>query len=183
MLPAVRALVSCCVLASCLYPSSAAPQARSHQNDFDFEIGTWHTHLTRRLHPLTGSSTWVELDGTSIIRKVWNGRANLVELDVSGASGRIEGLSLRLFDPTTQTWSLNYANSADGTLSIPTIGRFANGRGEFYDHEPFAGRTIYVRGVFSEITPTSYRFEQAFSADEGKTWEVNWIAIDTRLAE
>jgi len=179
----MRELVAFSVLAGCVYPNATAPPAPSHWNDFDFEIGTWRTHLTRRLRPLTGSSTWVALEGTSVIRKVWNGHANLVELDVSGPSGRIEGLSLRLFDPTTQRWSLNYANSANGTLSQPTIGAFANGRGEFFDHEELAGRTIYVRNAFSDITPSSYRFEQAFSADEGKTWEVNWIAIDSRIAD
>src|SRR5438132_12006833 len=69
---------------------------RDGQHDFDFEIGTWKTHLKRLLHPLTGSTTWVEYDGTSIVRKVWNGRANLVELDVTGPAGHIEALALRL---------------------------------------------------------------------------------------
>src|ERR1039457_685065 len=71
-------------------------QARDSQHDFDFEIGTWKTHLSRRLHPLTGSTTWVEYEGTSVVRKVWDGRANLVELEVGGPAGHIEGLSLRL---------------------------------------------------------------------------------------
>lgn len=151
------------------------------QHDFDFEIGTWKTHLKRLQRPLTGSQSWVELDGTSVIRNVWDGRANLVELDVAGPSGHIVGLSLRLYNPEARTWSLNFASASTGTLSVPTIGRFANGRGEFFDHEELGGRQILVRNVFSEITETSYRFEQAFSPDEGKTWEVNWIAIDTRV--
>jgi hypothetical protein len=158
-----------------------APADRDGQHDFDFEIGTWKTHLKRLEHPLTGSQSWVELDGTSVIRKVWDGRANLVELDVSGPSGHIVGLSLRLYNPTTRAWSLNFASASTGTLSVPTIGRFANGRGEFFDHEEISGRQVLVRNVFSEITDASYRFEQAFSADEGKTWEVNWVAIDTRV--
>jgi hypothetical protein len=156
---------------------------RDGQHDFDFEIGTWKTHLSRRLHPLTGSSTWIGLEGTSVIRKVWNGRANLVELEVDGPSGHIEGLSLRLYNPQSHQWSLNFANSNDGTLSQPTIGEFKNGRGEFFSREPFDGRTIDVRNVFSDSTPNSYRFEQAFSDDGGKTWEVNWIAIDTRIKD
>jgi hypothetical protein len=163
--------------------SVTAPVDRDGQHDFDFEIGTWKTHLKRLQRPLTGSQTWVELDGTSEIRKVWDGRANLVELDVSGPSGHIVGLSLRLYNPTTHAWSLNFASASTGTLSVPTIGRFANGQGEFFDREEIDGRQILVRNVFSEITEASYRFEQAFSPDDGKTWEVNWVAIDTRAAD
>ena len=163
-------------------PSLQQPdKKRDGQHDFDFEIGTWKTRLKRLLHPLTGSTTWVEYEGTTVVRKVWNGRANLVELDVTGAAGRIEGLSLRLYNPETRQWSLNFSNSASGTLSQPTIGEFKNGRGEFYDQETLNGRAIFVRFVISDITENSCRFEQAFSDDGGKTWEVNWIATDTRV--
>lgn len=159
-------------------PNSA--RERDGQHDFDFEIGTWKSHLSRLLHPLTGSTTWVEYEGSSIVRKVWDGRANLVEFDAAGPAGRIEGLSLRLYNPQAHQWSLNYSNSSDGTLSQPAIGGFKNGRGEFFDQEAFNGRAILVRFVISDITPNSCRFEQAFSNDGGKTWEVNWIATDTR---
>jgi hypothetical protein len=153
------------------------------QHDFDFEIGTWKTHLRRLVHPLTGSTTWVELEGTTVVRKVWNGRANLAELEADNASGHLEVLSLRLYDPQSHQWSLSSANSKSGTLSQPIIGEFRNGRGEFFDQESFNGRTILVRNVWSDITADSGRFEQAFSDDGGKTWEVNWIAVDTRLKE
>jgi hypothetical protein len=156
-------------------------QQRDGQHDFDFEIGTWVTHLRRLLRPLTGSTTWVEYTGTTVVRKVWNGRANLVELEVEGTAGRLEGLSLRLYNPQARQWSLNFSNSAGGTLSPPVIGEFKNGRGEFYAQETLNGRAILVRFVISDITPVSARFEQAFSADGGKTWEVNWIAMDTRV--
>jgi hypothetical protein len=156
---------------------------RNGAHDFDFEIGNWKTHLSRLVHPLTGSKTWVQLDGTSVVRKVWNGRANLVELEIDGPAGHVEGLSLRLYNPQSHQWSLNFSNGDSGILSQPTIGEFANGRGEFYDQEALNGRTILVRNVFSDITPDSYRFEQAFSDDGGKTWEVNWIAIDTRIKD
>ena len=153
------------------------------QHDFDFEIGTWKTQLKRLLHPLTGSTTWVEYEGTSVVRKVWNGRANLVELDATGAAGHIEGLSLRLYDPESRQWSLNFSNSAGGTLSTPTIGEFKNGRGEFYDQETLNGRAIFVRFVTSCSDRDTCHFEQAFSDDGGKTWEVNWIATDTRVKD
>jgi len=157
------------------------PMQRDGQHDFDFEIGTWKTHLSRLLHPLTGSKTWVEYEGTTIVRKVWDGRANLVELVADGPAGHFEGLNLRLYNPQSHQWSLNFAGSSSGVLTQPTIGEFKNGRGEFYDQETLNGRAIFVRFVISDITVNSCRFEQSFSADGGKTWEVNWIAIDTRV--
>jgi hypothetical protein len=156
---------------------------RDGQHDFDFEIGTWKTHLKRLLRPLTGSTTWVEYEGTTVVRKVWDGRANLVELKADGPAGHFEGLNLRLYNPESRQWSLNFANSSSGSLSLPTIGEFKNGRGEFFNQETLNGRAIFVRFVISDITPNSCRFEQAFSEDGGNTWEVNWIAIDTRVKE
>jgi hypothetical protein len=102
------------------------------------------------------------------------------ELEVEGPAGHIEGLSLRLYNPQSHQWYISWANSNDGALGPPMVGEFNNGRGEFYDQEPFNGRAIYVRFIFSDITPTSFRLEQAFSADGGKTWEPNWIATFTR---
>ena len=160
-----------------------APADRDGQHDFDFEIGTWKTHLRRLLHPLTGSTTWVEYEGTTVVRKVWDGRANIVELEADGPQGHFEGLSLRLYRPQSHQWSLNFANSSDGILGEPTVGEFNNGRGEFYDQETVNGRAVYVRFVISDITANSCHFEQAFSIDGGKTWEVNWTADDTRVKD
>ena len=151
------------------------------QRDFDFEIGVWKTHLKRLQRPLTGSTTWVEYDGTTIVRSVWNGRANLVELAVDGPAGHIEALSLRLYNAQSGQWSLNFSSIGSGSLSQPAIGGFKNGRGEFFNQETLNGKAITVRFVISDITPTSCRFEQSFSDDGGKTWEVNWIATDTRV--
>ncbi len=153
------------------------------QRDFDFEIGSWKTHLKRRLRPLTGSNDWVEYDGTTVVRKVWGGRANILELEVDGPAGHIEGATWRLYNPAADQWSLNFSNGAVGTLSTPTIGEFKNGRGEFYSTDTLNERSILVRFVISEITADSAHFEQAFSDDGGKTWEVNWIANDTRIEE
>ena len=156
---------------------------RDGQPDFDFEIGTWKTHLRRLLHPLAGSTQWVVCDGRTVVRKVWNGRANLVELEADCPSGHFEGLSLRLYNPESHQWSLNFASSASGMLGPATIGEFRNGRGEFYDQETLNGRAILVRFVISDVTADRCRFEQAFSDDGGKTWEVNWIATDTRVKD
>jgi hypothetical protein len=159
------------------------PAERDGQHDFDFEIGAWETHLRRLLHPLTGSTTWIEYEGTTVVRKVWNGRANLVELEADGRGSHFEGLNLRLYHPESHQWSLNFAGSSGGSLSQPAIGEFKNGRGEFFDQERLNGRAILVRFVISDITPDSCRFEQAFSEDGGGTWEVNWIATDTRVKD
>lgn len=170
-----------CLVLSILFTASVAPAPAGGQHDFDWEIGSWKTHLKRRLRPLTGSQEWTEMNGTTVVRKVWGGKANLVELEVDGPTGHLEGLSLRLYDPNSHQWSLNFSNSADGHLAQPTIGEFKNGRGEFFDQETYNGRAIFVRFVISDITPNSAHFEQAFSADGGKSWEVNWIADDTRI--
>jgi hypothetical protein len=160
----------------------AARAAGDGQHDFDFEFGSWHAHLRRRLHPLSGSDSWVEYDGTSIVRKVWDGRGNIGELEVGNATAHIEGLSLRLYNPQSRQWSIYWSNSADGTLGTPMIGQFADGRGTFFDQELLDGRAIYVRFIFSDVTPTSFHLEQAFSADGGRTWEPNWIATFQRQA-
>ncbi len=176
-------LISSLILGSLsIEMSGQTSTVHNGQHDFDFEDGAWKTHLKRLVHPLTGSTTWVEYDGTSVVRKIWNGRANLLELEVDGLSGHIEGLSLRLYNPDAHQWSLNFASSAGGTMSTPTVGEFKSGRGEFYDQETLNGRAILVRFVISDITPNSCHFEQAFSDDGGKTWEVNWIATDTRMS-
>lgn len=154
---------------------------RSGPNDFDFNIGTWKTHVSRLVHPLTGSTTWVEYEGISVVRKIWDGRASLFELEVNGPAGHIEGVGLRLYNPQSHQWSLNWANSADGTMTRPMIGEFKNGRGEFFDQEIFNGRAILARNGFSGITQNSSRFEQAFSSDGGKTWETNWVMTFTRM--
>ncbi len=161
-------------------PATDAREPRDGQRDFDFEIGMWNTHLRRLVKPLSGSTTWVEYTGTSVVRKVMGGRANLVELDVQGPAGRIEGISLRLYNPQSRQWSLNFANIQSGTLEVPAIGEFKDGRGEFIAQDTFGGRAILVRFVVIVINADTARFEQSFSDDGGKTWELNWVATDTR---
>ena len=163
---------------------SSQPEVRDGQRDFDFEEGAWKIHLKRLLHPLTGSTSWVEFDGKSVTRKVWEGKAWLEEFETDGSTGHIEGMTLRLYNPKSHQWSLYWANGKDGSLSMPpTVGEFRNGVGEFYDQEMFDGRAIFVRYVWSQITPNSAHFEQSFSDDGGKTWEVTWITDQTRVSE
>jgi hypothetical protein len=177
----VFACIAVCGLVAAMPPGKTLA-ASNGQHDFDFEFGSWNAHVARLAHPLSGSTTWVAYDGTSVVRKIWNGRANYGELEVSGPAGHIEGLSLRLYDPQSGQWKISWANSADGTLGQPMVGGFKDGRGEFYDQESFDGRAIYVRFIFSDLAAKSFRLEQAFSADGGVTWETNWIATFTRTS-
>ena len=163
--------------------ASYPPPPRDGSRDFDFNVGTWRTKLRRLEKPLSGSGTWLEYEGTSTVRKVWGGKANLVELDADGAAGHIRALSLRLYNPQARQWSLNFSNSASGTMSEPTIGEFRDGRGEFHDQEDYDGRAILVRFVIVPEGKDSVRFEQSFSDDGGRSWELNWVAIDTRIED
>jgi hypothetical protein len=157
---------------------AAGPRDGSH--DFDFEFGAWRTQIRLMPHPLSGDGAWVDVIGASVVRPVWNGRANLGELDVGGGSTHIRGLSLRLYNPATGQWNISWANASDGTLTPPLIGEFRNGRGEFYNADTLNGRAIYARFIFSDFTANSFHLEQAFSPDGGKTWEPNWVATFLR---
>jgi hypothetical protein len=192
----IRRIVLSSLLVGSLLPFSALTQAaaaepeqpsssalRDGEHDFDFNIGLWHTHIRRLVHPLTGSNDWVELDGTVRVRKVWNGRAQLEEIDAHGSSGQLEGLTLFLYNPQAHQWGQYFVSKAEGVLNQPLIGEFKNGRGELFDQESFNGRSIFVRFVWSDVTPDSHHVEQSFSDDGGKTWEPNFVATLTREKE
>jgi hypothetical protein len=169
-----------------LQQTAAATQVHDGQHDFDFEIGTWKIHLKRLKDRLAGSTTWVEFDGTSVTRKLWDGHANIEEFETDAAGLHIEGLTLRVYNPQTRQWSIYWANSKDPALGqpiTPMVGEFKNGVGEFYDQELWNGRSVFVRFIWSNLTPNSAHFEQAYSDDGGKTWEVNWITDQTRVPE
>jgi hypothetical protein len=165
-------------------PPAAQQAERDGQHDFDFELGSWKIHLKRLQHPLTGSTSWVEFDGTSVTRKVWDGRSQIEEFEVDSPTGHIEGLTLRLYNPESHQWSLYWANSKQGAISgPPNVGEFKNGRGEFFCMDTYNGKVILVRYLWSDITPNSAHFEQSYSTDGGKTWEVNWITDQTRVSD
>lgn len=160
-------------------PTAAAPTDGQH--DFDFNIGVWHTHIRRLKSPLSGASDWIELNGTVTVRKVWNGKAQLEEIEADGAGVHFEGTTLFLYAPAAHQWRQYFASSDEGVVETPSVGEFKNGRGEFYDQESYQGRAILMRGIWSNITPNAHRYEQAFSQDGGKTWETNFVADLTRI--
>lgn len=177
-------LLSIVLLSLALAGASAAPPPanRSGAHDFDWEIGTWTTRVRVRSNPLSGESPkWADYAGTSVVKPLLDGRANFVELSVAGTAGKIEGGSLRLYGLQSGQWSLNYANLRNGLLTSPVYGGFdPSGRGLFYGSDTLDGRAMLVRFVITRASPNEARFEQAYSADGGVTWEDNWIAVDTR---
>ncbi len=173
-------LAGALLCAAAQFAAAQAPGVPTHDglHDFDFVIGHWNVHLRKLLHPLTGSTEWVEYEGTSVMTKIWDDRANMEDFKVTSLDKRLhmDAQTLRLYNPETHQWSIYLAYAAKGQLPMPpVVGSFKDGRGEFYDAEDFDGRSIIVRYVWTQPTPTTARLEQSFSPDWGRTWEVNWI--------
>src|ERR1044071_2813578 len=176
----MRSILFACMAGMCLHAS--ATDLPDGQHDFDFAFGEWRTHVSRLMRPLTGSTTWAEYDGTHTIRPFWDGKANVGELRIAGAAGRIEAMSPRLYNPQSHQWSVSYGNPGSGTISQPLLGGFKDGRGEFYGQDTLAdGRAVLVRELYTPIDANSRRLEVAYSGDGGKTWETNWKMTDTKL--
>jgi len=168
---------------ACAAPLAAATvAAHDGAHDFDFETGAWTTSVRVLRNPLSGAAPdWADYQGTSVIRPLMDGRSNLVELSVAGPRGKIEGVALRLYSPQAHQWSLNYASMGDGLLTAPVFGEFdGKGRGAFYGRDMLGTRAILVRFIITQVSPAEAHFEQAYSADGGASWEVNWIAVDKR---
>jgi hypothetical protein len=188
VLVCVGSLVGAMVAGSCSVPASAEPAMQSSaahdgRHDFDFELGTWKFRVRKLPNALSGGHRWVELDGTSKTCRLWHGRAQIEQMEVSGGGQSIEGMTLRLYSPQTRQWSLYWATSKEGTMGgPPNIGEFKNGVGEFYADDLYEGRYVLIRYVWSRITPTSAHFEQSLSDDGGRTWVANWITDQWRVA-
>jgi hypothetical protein len=137
---------------------------RDGQHDFDPLIGAWKYHLKRRLQPLTGSTTWVEFEGTGVCRKIYDG-ASIDQIEVDGPTGHIEGLTLRVYNPQSHQWRLYWANSKVGILDPPQVGQFKDGHGEFFAQDTINGKTILLKFDWTNLTTNLPHFEQSFSDD------------------
>jgi hypothetical protein len=159
------------------------PRMSDSQHDFDFLFGDWTIRNRRLKDALADSSEWVEFDASGFCRPIWNGLAHYDEFDAPETPwGHIQGMTLRLLDPKSRQWTIYWANRNNGRLDPPMTGGFSDGVGEFYDQELFHGRMIYVRFIWSNISATTARWEQAFSENGGKSWETNWVMDFTRRA-
>jgi hypothetical protein len=158
------------------------PQAlRDGKHDFDFNVGTWKTHIKRIQNPFDSPGQYVELNGTVTVRKVWDGRAQLEEIEADGPNGHWEGMTLFFYNPDAHQWTQSYVAGKTGVMSPPLIGEFKDGRGQLIAMDTFKERAILVRAVWSDIKPDSHRFEESYSGDGGKTWAPAFIAELTRL--
>jgi len=162
-----------------LAAGAQAPTGGPH--DFDFEFGAWKASLKRLDKPLSGSTTWIEYAGTNVVHPFWGGRANVGELSVASKDGRLDGMSIRLYNEKTRQWNIYWSNARLAeVLTPPMVGGFHGGRGEFYAEDTFDGKPIVARFIFTTLGPDAFRIEQAFSPDARKTCETNWIATFAR---
>ncbi|HET6710975.1 hypothetical protein [Amycolatopsis sp.] len=147
-------------------------------NDFDFFIGSW-TVVNRRLESLfSGCDVWDTFAGTTTCTPLFDGGGNTEEIRFPDRGFR--GFTLRLFDVERKEWSIYWASSRTGRLDPPVVGTFTGGRGDFYGDDTHEGKPIKAHFIWSDITATSARWEQEFSADGGRTWESNWVMEFTR---
>jgi hypothetical protein len=150
---------------------TAPPSAR----DFDFWMGRWTAHNRRLKARLAGSDEWDEFESTSVARPILGGLGNEDEFRTDFGGGYV-GMSFRFFDPVKRQWSIYWADSRrSGELDPPVFGTFSGDTGVFEGPDVFEGRPILVRFIWSGITTPTPRWEQAFSDDDGETWETNWI--------
>ena len=155
------------------------PSVSGMANNFDFLIGTWTSKQRRLREVLAGCDEWFEFDGLTRCWSVFDGGGNIDE--VTFPEQGYTGLTVRLFDPGTELWSIYWARNDTGLALPPTVGRFdPDGVGRFYDDEEWNGRPIRVRYLWTVASADSCRWEQAFSTDQGETWETNWVADFTR---
>lgn len=151
-------------------------------HDFDFLVGNWHGHHRKLKEKLANSHAWEEFDGTLSMRKLMDGHANVDDNVFNTPEGTYRGVGLRSYDTKTGQWAIWWLDGRDpfGELDPPVKGHFENGVGTFYATDTLRGKPIRVRFVWSRITPTTAHWEQAYSADDGNTWEVNWTMDFTR---
>jgi hypothetical protein len=168
-------------MASLFEKEAADSPVRDGRHDFDFFAGRWsvaHRRLRRRL---AGHTQWDEFGGRSELRQIVGGLANVDDNIIALPTGTYRAATVRAFDPATRLWSIWWIDGRSPRLEPPVHGRFENSVGTFLGDDVFEGRPVRVRFIWSEITGTSARWEQAFSPDGGASWEVNWIMRFTRL--
>lgn len=150
-------------------------RARAASHDFDFLLGRWVVHNRRLVERLAGSDEWDEFASRAAARTLPAGLGN-EDLFCTDYGGGFVGMSFRFFDPETGLWSIYWADTRRrGLLNPPVVGSFDGDTGVFEGDGRHDGRPIRVRFIWSGITTEAPRWEQAFSDDDGETWETNWI--------
>ena len=150
----------------------------TNANNFNFLVGTW-TSQQRRLRTVlaggAGADDWYEFTGNLRCWNLLDGAMNVDEVFFPELD--MGGVTLRVYDAQADSWSLYWASGRTGLSLPPVVGRFGeDGTGVFTSPDVYEGRDILCRYRWSEITATSARWDQAFSTDDGRTWETNWVA-------
>jgi hypothetical protein len=154
---------------------SGTMQAEATARDFDFLLGSWRVANRRLKRPLAGAGDWEEFAATAVVRPILDGLGNEDVFTTDHAGGFV-GMSFRFFDPERQRWSIYWADSRrPGELDPPVFGRFEGDAGVFRGEDVFKGRPVLVRFTWSGVTTATPRWEQEFSDDGGRTWELNWV--------
>ena len=138
-----------------------------------------HRRLCERL---VGNTVWEQFAGTADSRAIMGGLGNVDDNMLELPAGTYRAATLRVFDPATRLWSIWWIDGRRPALDPPVHGRFEEGVGTFLGDDLLDGRPIGVRFVWSAITARSARWEQAFSADGGASWEDNWVMAFERQA-
>ena len=141
--------------------------------DFDFLHGRWTVHHRRLAERGCGSDEWQEFAGLAETRPLLGGLCNIEEHSIPGQD--VAGAALRTFDRGSKLWSIHWVSGRRGILEPPVVGCFDGDIGIFEGDDCDAGRQVKVRFEWRRLMPGSARWEQAFSYDEGRTWEKNWI--------
>jgi hypothetical protein len=157
----------------------------SSPNDFDFLVGKWKMHNRRLNKRLEGNNEWTEFDSYDENSKILSDTADIdtySTTEMPGMEGkRFEGLTLRLFNPKTRLWSLYWVASNVGALDPPVVGSFENGVGHFFAKDTFKGKPIILMFRWDARNKDRPVWSQAFSPDNGKTWEWNWYNVSERI--
>lgn len=150
-------------------------------HDFDFFIGSWRVHHRRLKERLTDNQEWNEFSGTCASRKILGGLGNMDDNILDLPEGTYYAVTVRTYDRAKDQWTIWWIDSRNpGQLDPPVVGRFENGVGTFYADDTFKGKPIRVRFLWRKLAATPH-WEQAFSADGGKTWETNWSMDFTKV--
>lgn len=156
-----------------------AGDAADAAHDFDFNEGTWRTHI-RDLRESTAMPAWARQTGTVTVTKVWGGNAFVEEISVGGADG-FSGITLYLYDSQARQWSQTFADAADGRFEAPMIGSFSHGRGVLIVQRLYNGQMVLERGVWSDIRANAHSFQIEISENGGTSWHPVFVASLTRL--
>ena len=143
--------------------------------DFDFVIGDWSVKHRRLKERLANCQEWEEFDGETSTRKILGGFGNLEDNLLRFPEGEFRAVALRSYNPATQQWSIWWLDGRfPDRIDVPVVGSFSHGVGTFFAKDTLANVPITVRFVWRQLRPNALRWEQAFSADDGNTWETNW---------